>query len=198
MQASGSLQTLNRSGLPEAAGLLARAFHADPLYRFLVPEPVRRQRWLAVLMRASLQSCLPHVLAVRASGRLVGVAAWQQPGATGRASFLQLLGGWLAVRPSLRAVGRGLRVQALLMRQRPATPHTYLYLLGVSARVRGRGFGLRLLQEVLRRAQERPVVLDTANPDAVPFYVRQGFNLVGRLRAAGGGPALWVMRRPGG
>ena len=76
-------------------------------------------------------------------------------------------------------------------------PHFYLSLLGTSAEHRGRGYGLGLLAENLRRIDEAamPAYLEASNPANVPLYERHGFEVRGSFKLSGDGPKVVTMWR---
>jgi len=76
-------------------------------------------------------------------------------------------------------------------------PHFYLSLLGTSAEHRGRGYGLGLLAENLRRIDEAamPAYLEASNPANVPLYERHGFEVRGSFKLPGDGPKVVTMWR---
>lgn len=76
-------------------------------------------------------------------------------------------------------------------------PHFYLSLLGTSAAHRGRGYGLALLAENLRRIDEAgmPAYLEASNPANVALYERQGFSVRDSFKLPGEGPEVFTMWR---
>jgi ribosomal protein S18 acetylase RimI-like enzyme len=76
-------------------------------------------------------------------------------------------------------------------------PHWYLGYLGTRCGRQGRGLGTQLLREVLAPldADGLPAYLESSNERNLPLYERNGFRVVGELRALGHGPAIWRMWR---
>ena len=90
------------------------------------------------------------------------------------------------------------------MRRKIAPTAYHLEMLGVDSDFQGRGAGTEILRESLRRldAEGREAYLESSNPRNVPFYRRQGFEVVDEnfpLEADGGvtgrGPVITLMRR---
>ena len=198
----------NRLG--EAAGVLARGFHANPNFVDLFPSEVARSRALPHLQTASLRDALGfgHVYAAarRAMGsagdELVGVAAWLPPGGfplSPRRQFRALpdMARILAAAPrsSLRLV----RFMNSLTRLHPAQPYWYLEVVGVDPTARGLGIGTRLLEPVLALADEagQPCYLETMTGRNVAWYRGMGFEVrEAGVRFVPGGPPNWTMIRP--
>jgi ribosomal protein S18 acetylase RimI-like enzyme len=63
-------------------------------------------------------------------------------------------------------------------------PHYYLSLLGTAERHRGRGLGMALLGDNLRRIDEdgKPAYLESSNPANNRRYERAGFRLTGEFK----------------
>jgi ribosomal protein S18 acetylase RimI-like enzyme len=174
-----------RRDVPAVSGVLARAFHDDPVYRFAIPDPEQRARLLPGLMRTLvtvLHRGMGPTDVVEAGGHVVGVAAWHEPGAVAP-------GRWRTARalPGLvRAVGARLpsfgEFGSALEHARPDEPHRYLFHLGTDPGWWGRGVGTTLLRPVLANADahREPVYLET-RPENVGYYERVGFVVVGDI-----------------
>jgi len=76
-------------------------------------------------------------------------------------------------------------------------PHFYLFTLGTHADHQSRGLGGRVLEPVLEccDAQGLPAHLESSNPRNLPFYERHGFEVLGEVSIAEGGPVIRPMRR---
>jgi GNAT superfamily N-acetyltransferase len=173
------------SDIPEMAAMLARAFAADPFYRYLAgdaPERSQRMRdgWSGLLRLASHRLSHTYTTDDRA-----GVALWHPPGYTG-ASFVdslrllpsvsRLAGGWRRLRTISRPIAE---LERLRHRHVPG-PHFYLSAIGVEPRRQGEGIGTALMQPVLDLADAGglPAYLETATGRNVLLYERLGFDVV--------------------
>lgn len=80
----------------------------------------------------------------------------------------------------------------------PKVPHHYLAMIGVAPAEQRRGWGKRLLHEVIARAARVPtslgLALDTENPNNVPMYLHLGFTVAATV--ALDGARATVMFRP--
>jgi len=86
--------------LDQSTGVLASAFHDDPLWQFLLPEIDRRVRTLDAFFRAVLTFSLTNQSVYRAGELLAAVAVWGFPGqaktimtSQGLGRFLKLAAG---------------------------------------------------------------------------------------------------------
>ncbi len=177
------------------AEALTRAFHDDPVQRFLFPEERAYQR----RGRRNFELLAGRILrigAVHVTDGLEGAALWLPPGADLTAGIAGAIFGLRSAFAMGPAVPRGSRLLQELARLHPHEPHWYLPVLGTVPDHQGRGHGSALLAPVLARCDETgvPAYLESSKAKNVPFYQRHGFEVVGSLRVAGG-PELWPMLR---
>lgn len=186
--------------LHDAALMLGRAFHNDPLITHLLPDPVRRGREAPGFLGGLARCCLAYG-EVHAAPELAGVACWLPPGEHVTV-WRHLRTGGLAVPRQLGGTGlrRVLAVQAYLGREHARhapEPHWYLYLLGVEPACQGGGVGRALLSPTLARADVQGVAcyLETQNPRNVGFYRRLGFRVTSEGNVPGTALRVWTLRR---
>jgi ribosomal protein S18 acetylase RimI-like enzyme len=196
MAAAGPLVREARAAEAAAvARTLTRAFHDDPVQRFLFPDDrVYRSRGLKnfeLVVRRSLEVGVAYV-----GPQVEGASLWLPPGS-------DFIDGWRGVLFGVRSllalgagVRRGARLFSLLARHHPHEPHWYLPVLGTDPERQGRGFGSALLAPVLARADDEglPAYLESSKERNIPFYRRHGFEVVSTLRVEGG-PEVWPMLR---
>lgn len=185
----------------EAAAVLARAFHDDPIWTWALPQEEERRRVLPWWMEVSTRYC--HLFGeVYGSGDIAGVADWLTPGNTDFPPERLLAAGY---GPMRQVFGEGPyeRFMRMLATTEPlhqeAMPgaHYYLMLLGVDPPQQGRGTGSALIQPVLARADAEgiPCYLETEREINVRFYLRHGFRVLVETAVPGGGPKIWTMAR---
>lgn len=187
-----------RSDVGTVARVLAEAFDADPVMRFIVPAPRYRKRLTALFVFETLLSPRGSWVDV-VDGEIAGAALWGLPGA-GPPGFWQTL---RYSRHLLRAFGTGLpkamRAFRTIEDAHPSgPPHWYLQTLG--AALPGRGVGGALLRDGLARADAQgvPAYLESSAAGNVPIYERFGFRPT-RDIVLPGGPTLTAMwREPAG
>jgi GNAT superfamily N-acetyltransferase len=168
------------------------AFAADPVIRWLFPEPrqyLRRfPQLLRVLCAASFNDGTADVLDAG-----VGAALWIAPGvelpeeAAGEA-LLQ----WLP--PDRHEMLFAFMGQ--VSEHHPDTPTWYLPFIGVDPREHGRGHGSTLLGRGLDRADRDglPSYLEASSPRNRALYERHGFDTIAEIQV-GDSPPLWPMLR---
>ena len=184
----------------ETAQTLARAFHDDPLFGWMLPAEGSRHRrlrrfFLTELRHESLRHGAVEVACV--GGRIAGAAVWFPPG-TSLATEASALPGYL------RAFGRRLvtasQYQSVAVHTHPhEQPHWYLAFIGVDPARQGQGVGAALLRSRLRRCDQDglPAYLESSNPENDPLYQHLGFHVTGTLGLPESAPDVNTMWRPG-
>lgn len=182
---------------------LARAFHDDPLFNFLVPDLLSQGRANLTFMHSLVADArgFGEIWVARVGAKIAGAAVWLPPGAYPRGARREALG----VLRDLRSVPRlgsrlfvSIRLQNEIQRahHRVKEPHWYLSLLGADPMFQRSGAGTALLAPILERsdAEGMPVYLETQKEENLPWYHRFGFEVVEELRVTGS-PSMWAMRR---
>lgn len=175
------------------SAVLAQAFAADPVIRWLNPDPRRDVRIFHTLVRWVHGPRATVDLATR-DGVAVGAGVWDRPGhrlSSGQQvasifSFLRALG---------PRIGRGAALERVFTPKRPTEPHWYLGQLG--AATPGLGVGTALLTEGAGRvdADGVPAYLESSNEANVPLYERFGFQVIDEVVLPHDGPTVWLMYR---
>lgn len=194
------VRVAGREDAAETAQVLARAFHDDPLFGWMLPAQGSRQRRLRRFFVTGLRhESLRHgaVEVACLDGRAAGAAVWIPPG-TPLGTEVSALPGYL------RAFGRRLdtvsRYQSVAVHAHPRKqPHWYLAIIGVDPARQGYGVGAALLRSRLRRCDQEglPAYLESSNLENVPLYQHFGFHVTGTLGLPEGAPVVSTMWRPG-
>ena len=189
-----------KSDVSALALVLARAFHDDPVMRWMQPDALRRSvalpGFFAAMTRHHFLGGGGTEIATSDSG--VGAAAlWDPPG-----RWQQTPGEQLPMLPALLRAFRGrLGAGRMLTEQmkavHPEEPHWYLAIIGSDPDVRGAGLGAALMHSRLDRCDSEgaPAYLESSNADNVPYYNRFGFDVTGEIVVPDDGPTLWCMWR---
>jgi ribosomal protein S18 acetylase RimI-like enzyme len=192
---------LDAASAPAAAGLIARAFQDDPEWVYSIPDDGRRRRVLPRLFLPSLRLGATSGHLFGTAGELRGVAQWIPPESQKLPPLAVLRSGMLGV-PLVagRSLPRIARILAASARFRSETaPKRHLFLAGIAVEpeAQGTGVGTELLRAGLRMADRdrMPCFLLTSNPRNLPFYERQGFEVVSSRRLHDDGPESWALLR---
>jgi ribosomal protein S18 acetylase RimI-like enzyme len=195
---SAPVAALAASAWPSALDTLVAAFADDPVAAYLFPDPGRRRTGMRHLFGFGLNFGR-HYGHIDVTPDQTAVAVWLQPGFTVpswrrlvRCGFASLPFkiGWLTAE-------RLVRYKNFLEASRLAalpSPHWLLFSIGVRPDQQGRGLGAALLAHGLRRmAAGQSCYLETANPDNLAFYRRNGFRLIGDRLQPRSGPGIWSL-----
>jgi GNAT superfamily N-acetyltransferase len=183
--------------LGQAAGVIARAFHLDPLNVYLYPRAGDRAR-LAPRMFEALVRYDQLFGQVDRLADFAAVAAWQLPGEAVETPERLAQAGFdeLPDDVPLKRLGAVFEVVTAAAERAAPEPHWHLRLLGVDPDRQGGGLGTTLLQDGLRRARAsgRPAMLETFAERTVPFYRRNGFEIVVDDVESTSGLRFWALR----
>jgi ribosomal protein S18 acetylase RimI-like enzyme len=180
------------------AGVMARAFEADPMSVHLLPEEERRLPRLEYAFRTFLRRLyLPQQECYTVDG-VRGGAFWLPPGKYPPSIWrqLSLLPDFARIFGLFRTPG-ALRDLNCMEKMHPVGKlHWYLAFLGVEPSEQGKGLGSALLRPVLNRcdAEGMPAYLETSNERNLPLYQRHGFQVVSECDIPKG-PHFWGMWR---
>jgi GNAT superfamily N-acetyltransferase len=191
--------SLRNEDLERAARVIARAFHDDELTVHMYPDDETRARLAPLMFEAILR--YDHLFGqVDHLAGFTAVATWVRPGETvetperlAEAGFGDLPGG--VPLETLDAVFGfiGTAVAAVA-----PEPHWHLRLLGVEPDRQGGGLGAVVMRHGIDRAADsgHPVVLETFAERNVPFYLRNGFELLVEDIEPTSGLRFWALRHP--
>lgn len=189
------------SQIPQAAELLACAFHQDPMIGYLFPDAKSRLHRAARCFSVILRYGLSFGETYRNPDDLRAVAVWLPPGpAHPSCGTVCRVGLQVLLKLGPRAFSRMLRysnhVGDLRERLLPAG-HWYLQVLGVSPDCQGRGLGKSLLAPMFARLDglHLPCGLDTMNWRNVEIYQRFGFRVVHQGTLPKSDLPMWLMFR---
>jgi ribosomal protein S18 acetylase RimI-like enzyme len=175
-----------------AIDTLVLAFAADPVDRWLYPDPSRYLVHFRQFVTAIGSQAFAGQTAWKI-GECLAVALWLPPGAEpDEDSVTSTLAGTVAA--SRHDVMFALLEQ--LAEAHPAGPHWYLPCLGADPASQGRGLGTQLMKSCLATVDQSglPAYLETPNPRTIPFYERLGFEVTARAQAGDCPPMTCMLR----
>jgi GNAT superfamily N-acetyltransferase len=176
-----------------ALNTLVLAFAADPVERWLYPQPDSYlgsfRRFLVAFGGRAFDEQTAWKI-----GQCSAVALWLPPGAEPDGDSLVATLTDTVARDQHDVV---FAVLAQMEESHPTYPHWYLPWLGVDPAVQGRGLGTQVLRPGLAVVDQShlPAYLETPNPRTIPFYERLGFEVTGQAQAGSCPPITCMLRQ---
>jgi ribosomal protein S18 acetylase RimI-like enzyme len=171
---------------------LVLAFAADPVERWLYPEPHQYlshfPRFLAAFGgRAFAEQTVWRL------GEFSAVALWLPPGSEAGDEAITTS---LAETVAADKHDDMFAVLGQMGAAHPTYPHWYLPWFAVDTALQGRGLGSQLMTPCLQivDATHLPAYLETPNPRTIPFYQRHGFEVTGEAQAGTCPPMTFMLR----
>jgi len=186
-----------------AVEALARAFHDDPMWSCILPDPETRPAAFRPMWNALVGFARVYGAAYTTPDG-EGACCWIAPGNT-KTTIWKVLRTGMALPRSMMRLSKGARERFFAMMRfiderhgrLMSGPHWYLWALGVAPEAQGRGIGGALLRPVLERADLGgvPCYLETQSEGNVAFYRKRGFEVVEEGREPVGDLLVWFMIR---
>lgn len=180
--------------LDRVTATLWSAFGEDPLWTWAFPGARKLDVWWRFLTGSAIRH-----REIWVAGDFEAVSVWIPPGEKELTEADEA-----RVEPLLQELlgSRSKQLVELLERfeeshPKDLPPHYYLSLLGAHADHRGRGVGMGLLAENLKRIDEQrmPVYLESSNPANEARYERVGFERSGSFETPDGSRTVAMMWR---
>jgi ribosomal protein S18 acetylase RimI-like enzyme len=177
--------------LAAIAAIETLAFHADPITRWLYPDPVQYVTHFPDFVTAFGGASCHHATAYYAEG--CGAALWFPPETGPDIDTI------VSVIERTTQASQQTELFAFLEQMgqyHPVEPHWYLAVLGVDPLQQGMGYGSALMQSVLEQCDREQCIayLESSNPANIPFYEKHGFGVVAQIQA-GASPTMFAMSR---
>jgi len=187
-----SFSTVGESQQARVFATLVLAFAADPVERWLYPEP---QQYLSHFPRF-LAAFGGRAFAERTVWRLgefSAVAVWLPPDAEADGDAITAL---LAETVAADKKDDTFAVLGQMDAAHPGYRHWYLPWFAVDTALQGRGLGGQLMEPCLEivDAGHLPAYLETPNSRTIPFYRRHGFEVTGEAQAGTCPPITFMLR----
>lgn len=177
-----------------AIASLTLAFSADPMARWVYPDPGQYLTHFPNLIRHFGGRAFLHNTAdtIDEGG---AVALWLPPGVSPNEELLMNL---LQVSVPEKRQAAVFSIFEQMDRFHPTEPHWYLPLLGVEPGRQGCGLGSRLLRLALLRCDQEglPAYLEATHSRNRALYERHGFEVMGRIQADHSPPLIPMFRSP--
>jgi GNAT superfamily N-acetyltransferase len=198
-----SVRPAVRADIGVLADVLARAFHDDPTFTWVLPDDEARhariRRVFATTLRVdALRRGMVDVAWDHESGAIAGGAIWYPPGAWPSPALRQFraLPGYVGALG--RKFGPTAKLSAAMARAHPRSAHWYLASVGVAPAHQGKGVGGALLRARLARVDQSGAAayLESSKIRNIPLYEHFGFTAGDVPPLPAGAPVVTPMSRP--
>ena len=186
------IRLATRSDEEQVAATITLAFSADPIVRWIFPNPLMRLRTFMKLVGLYGGRALDHGSA-HVIGDFAAVALWLPPGVEPEVEKMRRL---FAETVPAEILSTYLAQSERISAHHPSEPHWYLPLIGVDAGHQGKGYGTALMAHGLAVCdrEQKLAYLESTNRANLSLYERFGFRLLAEVRI-GDSPSKFAMLR---
>ena len=187
--------------------ILAKAFHKDPLWLYLMPNEKKREKYTRKFFKAMVFLQYNKAEYYGVSDPIKGIALWQfpHPPILKKERYIKLFfrSGVLGLLFSdfasyfIKALPLYLKIARMKEKYTPE-PHYYLSTIAIHPKYQGKGFASPLINHILNKADKEHIsaYLETVTPGNVPIYQHFGFKIMERVEIPKKNLTLWCLYRP--
>jgi ribosomal protein S18 acetylase RimI-like enzyme len=188
------IRIVRAGDVQRAVSVQVTAFSADPIMRWMWPEPRAYLRHFPDLVHGFGGAAFAHG-AAHVTDAFLGGTLWLPPGVAPDEEALERLIDETIAEPAKSEVSSILEQMSAA---HPKEPHWHLAFIGVDPAHQGKGIGAALLQHTLARVDEQHLhaYLESSNPANVSLYRRHGFEVIREIRVGGAPPVIPMLRVP--
>lgn len=181
-----NLYLLNEKEIIKAGEVLADAFEHDPIWENVLSGCSLKQRtdWF----QSPVRYCMKYGNAIISSPEIEGFIGWL-PSEFAEMTFVRMLKSG-ALRSGSK-VGYKARVRMMPLRildedrkkNMRNRPHIYVMVVGVSQKSQNKGFGGKLIRQVIAESKKSglPIYLETGTTENVSMYEHLGFKVIDKI-----------------
>jgi ribosomal protein S18 acetylase RimI-like enzyme len=189
-----TIKTTSSNDKEKIIDILTLAFSADPIERWLYPDPHEYLKNFPIFLKAFTAKSFESGTAYHAA-TYAGAALWLPPN-----SHLddESITASLEQTVDKRKLADSFETLEQMSRYHPAEPHWYLAIIGVDLAQQGQGYGSMLLKHALALcdSDHTSAYLESTNPKNIPLYERHGFEQLGTIQVGDVPPMFPMLRKP--
>lgn len=187
-----SIKKATKYDLEQIVNSIVLAFGADPAARWMYPSPQQYLRDFPNFTRTFAAKASDSET-IYYSNRYSGAAFWFPPQTEPDS---EAIGVFLQQTISEQHQEEVFAVFEQMENYHPHEPHWYLAILGIEPTQQKKGYGSALMKQVLASCDRDGTIayLEASNFRNIPFYEKQGFEVIGKIQA-GESPTIFPMLR---
>jgi ribosomal protein S18 acetylase RimI-like enzyme len=197
------VKKLNKTEIYKASTVLADAFKDDPLWNKLFSGEKTLDKKFRNFFEVPLRFCMKYGEVWSNSDEFEGIAAWL-PGKLSYMTLWQMIQSG-AIIPAMKmgsTIGRTMQkafvsVDSDRKESMKGKDFIYLFVIGVSSKHQGKGFGGKLLKSILEMADKEKlhIYLETETEENVNLYEHFGFKTIKKINLPVFNLPFWEMVR---
>ena len=202
MREQARLLTIDSVDIADIADVLAQALFYSPHWMYILPDTAQRKKHLPSFMKYGLIYGFNQGRVYGVGKTVIGASVWFPPGGSKDDLYGRLeSSGILEMKET---AGRDVFSRFLTstehvecIKAKLTVPdHYYLMILGVTPAMQNQNYGADLLKPLLENADRDglPTIVDTSNTRNIPFYERNGFEVIHETILLNG-PPVWIMMK---
>jgi ribosomal protein S18 acetylase RimI-like enzyme len=192
--ASTLIQSATEANQERAVAVIVLAFAADPVARWVYPDPHQYLSHFPEVVRAFGGNAFEHGTGYHLDG-FSGAALWLPPDVQPREEEMGALLQQTVPEQNQEEVFAVLEQMGCY---HPTEPHWYLPMIGVDPIKQGKGYGSALMEHALIPCdrEQKLAYLESSNPRNIPLYKRHGFEVIGTIQVGSSPPVFPMLREP--
>ena len=194
---------VQKKDVSKAVSILVDAFQHDPVWNKLFEGESKLERKYHAFFYTPVRYCMKFGQVIASSEKLEGVAAWV-PGDQDDMTFWRMMRSG-AFTSAMKIGARLAKKMKHILQSLPEdrkqnmgdAPYIYFFLIGVSSKFQGKGFGSKLIRAAIERSEEIGVslYLETETENNVALYKKFGFEVVKEITLPVINLPMWEMAR---
>lgn len=188
------ISVVDSAQAPRAVSTQMTAFAADPVMRWMWPEPHEYLRNFPAMVDGFGGRAFASG-AAHATDDFRGGSLWLPPGVTPNDAALEKLFRDTIAEPMRSSV---FSILEQMGDSHPHEPHWHLAFIGVDPAHQGQGIGAALLRHALAEIDQQGLhaYLESSNPANISLYQRHGFEVIREISVAGSPQVTPMLRLP--
>lgn len=198
-----NLHKVRKSELEKASIVLADAFKEDPLFKILFGDAAENSYKYTLVAKFMIKYCYKYGDVYASSEKFEGIMAITQDEYTYMSLWRMIRSGSIfpfisiGFKSFMKVASALSPIDDVRKKHMRKKSYVYLQIIGVASENQGKGYGGKLLKELLAMADEvkLPIYLETETESNVHLYERFGFKTLEQMNLPVINQPMWAMIR---